>query len=191
MICLFVCFCCCCEGSDQLSFNKGDKILIHEKRESGWWRGELNGVIGFVPCNYVKEDNILENTPQNLPRTESVENSTLGSHVKTSSGYTSPRTNNVNSNLGEVVVAQYPYTPSGLIFFSLVYSSLLHLFNSFFHVYEVFVFFVLVEFVDFDLFIVLFSFFLRHSFVMKLNFFLSHSLFFFHIQCAPVDCFSF
>ena len=39
----------------QLSFKKGDHILIYEKHESGWWTGEINGHAGFFPSNFIKE----------------------------------------------------------------------------------------------------------------------------------------
>jgi hypothetical protein len=38
---------------DELSFKSGDIINIIEK-EGKWWKGELNGVIGKFPYNYVK-----------------------------------------------------------------------------------------------------------------------------------------
>jgi hypothetical protein len=37
----------------ELSFAKGDVIKIINKDESGWWKGELNGKIGFLPHNFV------------------------------------------------------------------------------------------------------------------------------------------
>lgn len=33
-------------GEGQLSFRRGDRILITAKDASGWWTGELNGVVG-------------------------------------------------------------------------------------------------------------------------------------------------
>ncbi|ODV94507.1 hypothetical protein PACTADRAFT_4447 [Pachysolen tannophilus NRRL Y-2460] len=37
-----------------LSFKENDKIKILQRNESnGWWKGELNGKIGFFPRNYV------------------------------------------------------------------------------------------------------------------------------------------
>ena len=38
-----------------LSFKAGDIITIVERTESGWWEGELNGVRGQMPSNYVQE----------------------------------------------------------------------------------------------------------------------------------------
>jgi hypothetical protein len=104
--------------SDQLSFNKGDKIVITEKRESGWWRGELNGVSGLVPSNYIKEELSPQNSSaQNLRREEFKEtqrSSLVNSGTSTStSGYTSVGTTSPSASLGEVVVAQFNYTPSG------------------------------------------------------------------------------
>lgn len=41
------------EHSNELSFKKGDVIIIHEKKE-GWWVGDLRGCIGEFPSNYVE-----------------------------------------------------------------------------------------------------------------------------------------
>jgi len=38
-----------------LTFKAGDIITIIEKTEKDWWEGELNGVRGQMPANYVKE----------------------------------------------------------------------------------------------------------------------------------------
>jgi hypothetical protein len=38
----------------QLSFKKGDKIVITTQYDNGWWAGEVNGQIGYVPATYVK-----------------------------------------------------------------------------------------------------------------------------------------
>ncbi|XP_029385979.1 protein arginine N-methyltransferase 2 isoform X2 [Echeneis naucrates] len=43
-------------GSDQLSFSKGDKLLIHAKPSSDWWWAELLGVRGYVPASYLQEE---------------------------------------------------------------------------------------------------------------------------------------
>jgi len=41
------------EEDTELSFEKGDIIIIH-KSEGEWWEGELNGNRGTLPSNYVK-----------------------------------------------------------------------------------------------------------------------------------------
>lgn len=41
------------QNEDELSFEKGDVISVLGKEESAWWRGELNGVSGVFPSNYV------------------------------------------------------------------------------------------------------------------------------------------
>ncbi|XP_045464724.1 intersectin-1 isoform X2 [Harmonia axyridis] len=38
---------------DELSFNKDDIISVTAREEEAWWRGELNGVSGLFPSNYV------------------------------------------------------------------------------------------------------------------------------------------
>lgn len=40
----------------ELSFKERDLITILEKDESGWWHGELNGVVGVFPAaDWVEE----------------------------------------------------------------------------------------------------------------------------------------
>lgn len=38
---------------DELSFLKDDIISVTAREEAAWWRGELNGVSGLFPSNYV------------------------------------------------------------------------------------------------------------------------------------------
>uniref|UniRef100_A0A8C5GIM6 Osteoclast-stimulating factor 1 n=1 Tax=Gouania willdenowi TaxID=441366 RepID=A0A8C5GIM6_GOUWI len=42
-------------NEDELSFNKGDMILVLRQEEGGWWEGTLNGKTGWFPSNYVRE----------------------------------------------------------------------------------------------------------------------------------------
>ena len=39
---------------DELSLKVGDVITRVERLEGGWWRGELSGVRGMFPDNFVK-----------------------------------------------------------------------------------------------------------------------------------------
>ncbi|KAK0164640.1 hypothetical protein PV328_003243 [Microctonus aethiopoides] len=41
------------QNDDELSFDKGDVITVLAKQEEAWWKGELNGVCGIFPSNYV------------------------------------------------------------------------------------------------------------------------------------------
>jgi len=41
------------EEEGELSMKKGDIILLHST-EGDWWEGELNGIRGLLPSNYVK-----------------------------------------------------------------------------------------------------------------------------------------
>ncbi|KAM8749409.1 protein arginine N-methyltransferase 2 [Acanthopagrus schlegelii] len=43
-------------GSDQLSFSSGDALLVHAKPSPEWWWAELQGVIGYVPAGYLRQD---------------------------------------------------------------------------------------------------------------------------------------
>lgn len=38
---------------DELTFAKDDIISVTAREEEAWWRGELNGVSGLFPSNYV------------------------------------------------------------------------------------------------------------------------------------------
>lgn len=38
----------------QLSFKKNDVIKVTNQYENGWWAGELNGKIGYLPSTYIK-----------------------------------------------------------------------------------------------------------------------------------------
>ncbi|XP_014616737.1 PREDICTED: intersectin-1 isoform X1 [Polistes canadensis] len=41
------------QNEDELTFEKGDVITMIAKDEETWWKGELNGVSGLFPSNYV------------------------------------------------------------------------------------------------------------------------------------------
>ncbi|RXM32944.1 SLIT-ROBO Rho GTPase-activating protein 3 [Acipenser ruthenus] len=47
----------------ELSFKKGDTLLLHSKASADWWRGELGGVKGLVPHKYI---NLPEVTARRL-----------------------------------------------------------------------------------------------------------------------------
>ncbi|KAF2348932.1 SH2 domain, partial [Trinorchestia longiramus] len=41
---------------DELSLTKGSRVLILEKSNDGWWRGHVNGAVGWFPSNYTTEE---------------------------------------------------------------------------------------------------------------------------------------
>ena len=41
------------QRDDELDLKKGDQILVTEKENDGWWKGESNGKSGWFPNNYV------------------------------------------------------------------------------------------------------------------------------------------
>lgn len=41
-------------NQDELSFSKGQLINILDKTNPDWWKGEVKGVTGLLPTNYVK-----------------------------------------------------------------------------------------------------------------------------------------
>uniref|UniRef100_A0A3B4YTY2 Intersectin 2b n=1 Tax=Seriola lalandi dorsalis TaxID=1841481 RepID=A0A3B4YTY2_SERLL len=40
-------------NKDEMSFSKGQLINVLDKNDPDWWRGEINGVTGLFPINYV------------------------------------------------------------------------------------------------------------------------------------------
>ncbi|XP_049450197.1 intersectin-2b isoform X2 [Epinephelus fuscoguttatus] len=41
-------------NGDEMSFSKGQLINVLDKNDPDWWKGEVNGVTGLFPTNYVK-----------------------------------------------------------------------------------------------------------------------------------------
>jgi len=37
-----------------LSFKKGEMIILRQKVDSNWYQGEANGVVGIFPLSYVQ-----------------------------------------------------------------------------------------------------------------------------------------
>ncbi|XP_076372509.1 dynamin associated protein 160 isoform X6 [Tachypleus tridentatus] len=42
------------QHEDELTFQKGQVIIVINKDDPSWWRGEMNGKIGLFPSNYVE-----------------------------------------------------------------------------------------------------------------------------------------
>ncbi|CAI5638116.1 unnamed protein product [Oreochromis niloticus] len=42
-------------NEDELSFSKGDLIIVTRQEEGGWWEGTLKDKTGWFPSNYVRE----------------------------------------------------------------------------------------------------------------------------------------
>uniref|UniRef100_A0A3P9J7P4 Rac/Cdc42 guanine nucleotide exchange factor (GEF) 6 n=1 Tax=Oryzias latipes TaxID=8090 RepID=A0A3P9J7P4_ORYLA len=59
-------------NEDELSFNKGEVILVTRQEEGGWWEGSLNGKTGWFPSNYVREVKPCEKplSPKGTPLTK-------------------------------------------------------------------------------------------------------------------------
>lgn len=60
---------------DELSFRKGDVIVVLEQVYRDWWRGSLHGKIGIFPLNYVTP--ITEPSPVESQREQQIEESVL------------------------------------------------------------------------------------------------------------------
>lgn len=56
------------QQSDELSLVKATRIRVLEKSSDGWWKGELGGLFGWFPSNYVQEEPM---SPLPEPRTTS------------------------------------------------------------------------------------------------------------------------
>lgn len=41
-------------NKDEMSFSKGQLINVLDKNDPDWWKGEVDGVTGLFPTNYVK-----------------------------------------------------------------------------------------------------------------------------------------
>uniref|UniRef100_A0A8K9UVM2 Intersectin 2b n=1 Tax=Oncorhynchus mykiss TaxID=8022 RepID=A0A8K9UVM2_ONCMY len=41
-------------NEDEMSFSKGQMISVFDKTNPDWWKGEVNGITGLFPTNYVK-----------------------------------------------------------------------------------------------------------------------------------------
>ena len=39
--------------NNELTFKKGDQIIVYSKNQGGWWQGSRDGTIGYFPCDYV------------------------------------------------------------------------------------------------------------------------------------------
>lgn len=64
-------------GPGQLRLKKGDHILVLEKNDSGWWRGECNGNVGLFPSNYVKSLSESQNVTETEGTIEVEDETTL------------------------------------------------------------------------------------------------------------------
>ncbi|KPJ04783.1 Cytoplasmic protein NCK1 [Papilio xuthus] len=57
---------------DELSLTKGTRILILEKSNDGWWRGQYQGHTGWFPSNYTSEEGDNEDPVHTYAMAENV-----------------------------------------------------------------------------------------------------------------------
>lgn len=57
---------------DELSLVKGTRILILEKSNDGWWRGQSGNVAGWFPSNYTQEEGDTDDTLHTYAMAENV-----------------------------------------------------------------------------------------------------------------------
>ncbi|KAJ8975992.1 hypothetical protein NQ317_006289 [Molorchus minor] len=57
---------------DELSLVKGSRILILEKSNDGWWRGQSSNISGWFPSNYTQEEGEIDDTVHTYAMAENV-----------------------------------------------------------------------------------------------------------------------
>ncbi|XP_056635499.1 cytoplasmic protein NCK1 isoform X2 [Diorhabda sublineata] len=57
---------------DELSLVKGSRILILEKSNDGWWRGQSSNISGWFPSNYTQEEGDIDDTVHTYAMAENV-----------------------------------------------------------------------------------------------------------------------
>lgn len=62
---------------DEFSLTKGTEITVLEKSDDGWWKGELDGKIGWFPSNYVIEQSNSTNLIKLNNPVEQMQSSTI------------------------------------------------------------------------------------------------------------------
>ncbi|KAK9709592.1 Variant SH3 domain [Popillia japonica] len=60
------------QQADELSLVKGSRILILEKSNDGWWRGQSGNMIGWFPSNYTQEEGDADDTLHTYAMAENV-----------------------------------------------------------------------------------------------------------------------
>ncbi|XP_017784323.1 PREDICTED: cytoplasmic protein NCK1 isoform X2 [Nicrophorus vespilloides] len=60
------------QQADELSLVKGSRILILEKSNDGWWRGQSGNMAGWFPSNYTQEDGNDDDTLHTYAMAENV-----------------------------------------------------------------------------------------------------------------------
>ena len=71
------------QQADELSLSKGSRIFVLEKSDDGWWKGDLDGQVGWFPSNYVVEQTHLElGGQQNTSSNINNENKQFSSPIK-------------------------------------------------------------------------------------------------------------
>ncbi|CAG2166520.1 unnamed protein product, partial [Oppiella nova] len=104
------------QQSDELSLVKGSKVTVMEKSSDGWWRGELNGAVGWFPSNYVCEEscdsvnngldpNLMLSKNSKIVNEMNIESNRSRVPVMASNGSTSSNTNCVL----DLVIALYSF----------------------------------------------------------------------------------
>lgn len=105
------------QQSDELSLVKGSRLHVLEKSSDGWWRGELGGLSGWFPSNYVQEE---AQSPRPEPRTTSrpkpaiasngSSNGTNGHSYGGSNGHAPHTPPSIRMPVLDIVVALYSFT---------------------------------------------------------------------------------
>ncbi|RWS16533.1 cytoplasmic protein NCK1-like protein [Dinothrombium tinctorium] len=94
---------------DELSLVKGSTVVVLEKSSDGWWKGEVNDIVGWFPSNYVQEDTHRElcgsskvDTPNENVRIDLEASSSARTNIK--NGFSLPKCHKL-----ETVIALYSF----------------------------------------------------------------------------------
>ncbi|XP_045472496.1 cytoplasmic protein NCK1 isoform X1 [Harmonia axyridis] len=60
------------QQADELSLSKGSRVLILEKSNDGWWRGQSGNQVGWFPSNYTQEEGDADDTFHTYAMAENV-----------------------------------------------------------------------------------------------------------------------
>lgn len=93
------------QQQDELSLVKGSMVKVMEKSDDGWWKGELDGAVGWFPSNYVIEE---EKNDSNDNASSSAPNDTMTPTIATQKEQTDKEQDTYDEVLF-VVVALYSF----------------------------------------------------------------------------------
>ncbi|KAJ3446153.1 fch and double sh3 domains protein [Anaeramoeba flamelloides] len=88
----------------ELSFQEGDSVKILDQDSSGWWKAEIDGIIGFVPSTYFNSENLSENEENDNQDQEEAQNIKVGDYVQLQYAFNNGEEDELICEEGEVLV---------------------------------------------------------------------------------------